>query len=170
MIAVAVVGIVAAVAIPAYEKHVYRTKAAKVILVLDKIRAALAGLEAETGKSIGKDILIRTDAFTGQQEILYTIRSSNQTGSISGLANADLNLKGLGVAMGVLSGWAPANQAGQYQITLAWSVSNPGVTTTQQQARQLVLATHDVMQARAYKSQIGSSFATLNFSLHEPGP
>ncbi|MFZ4479782.1 MAG: pilin [Rhodoferax sp.] len=165
MITIAIVGVLAAVAIPSYERYSYRAKAAEVVLVLDKIRTALAGIESETARTIGKDMLIRTEA-TGKRELLYTMRSNSRTGSISGVSNDDLDLKRLGVEISVLSGWANTDQAGQYKITLAWVTTGRSITASQQQARQLVLATLDVMRAHAYKSQIGSSFATLYFSLH----
>ncbi|MBK7005273.1 MAG: prepilin-type N-terminal cleavage/methylation domain-containing protein [Burkholderiales bacterium] len=59
MIVTAIVGILASLAVPAYQAYVYRAKAAEVILVMDKIHGVLAGLQAETGTTLGRPVMVQ---------------------------------------------------------------------------------------------------------------
>ena len=59
MIAVSIIGILAAIAIPAYQKYIYRAKAVEVIEALDRIKEELALLQAERG-TISEKIGVRS--------------------------------------------------------------------------------------------------------------
>jgi prepilin-type N-terminal cleavage/methylation domain-containing protein len=101
MVTVSIIGILAAIAIPSYQKYIYRAKAAEVIMVLDKIRTALALVEAQHG-SIGDKILV-TDA--GIKGHLWQPVGSKVPGiPIPGLGHNTLDLPKLGIKIVVQSG------------------------------------------------------------------
>ncbi len=154
MMVTAIIGILAAIAVPSYQGYIYRAKAAEIVLVLDKIRTALSSLEADTGMNMGTQLLVYSDS-VGVTYRPFNMSSSSK--AIPGINANDLDLKHLGVNVALQSGYANTNKSGQYKVSLN-ADSTP-------QARQLVLATHDIMQAHTYKNQIGTGYASLYFSL-----
>jgi prepilin-type N-terminal cleavage/methylation domain-containing protein len=179
MVAIAILAILMAVALPSYQKYAYRAKASEVILAMDKIRVALANVEAQTGKSIGKDLMVLTDYdAAGKPFVFYRASvdlsspgSNPQLTKVTGIESADLELDRTGIYLMVTAGYANTNQPGQYKIDLFWSWRSPGqaavgTSASLEQARQTALAALDVSKAHSYRSSNGSNFANLYFSLH----
>lgn len=176
MIVVSIIGILASIAIPSYQAYIYRAKATEVILVMDKIKTALAGLQAETGASVGSPIRLNTPG--GLQDLnartlTYCIVGSQgfcpagSGGIVSGVIGKDLTFKQFGIYMSVTAGYANSDKPGQYKISLEEDTSvtagNPALKTT---AQQIMLAVHHVMQPHAWRATIGSGLVQLYFNMN----
>jgi prepilin-type N-terminal cleavage/methylation domain-containing protein len=166
MIVTAIIGILAAVAVPSYQAYVYRAKAAEVILVMDKIHTVLAGLQAETGATLGKPTLVQPNLSTSnlpaEVALLYCIRPAGQGSCsdrkpIAGLSKAELSFAHLGISLSVSSGLDPySHAAGQYWVSVvenyAQTRNNPALKRT---AQQTILAVHHIMQPHTYRNRVG---------------
>ena len=93
MMVTAIIGILAAIAVPSYQGYIYRAKAAEIVLVLDKIRTALSSLEADTGMNMGTQLLVYSDS-VGVTYRPFNMSSSSK--AIPGINANDLDLKHLG--------------------------------------------------------------------------
>lgn len=176
MIVISIIGILASIALPSYQAYVYRAKASEVVLELDKIKTVLAGLQAETGTTIGSAIRLFGNTDNPQDlsapALLYCINDprggcSTKGKVVAGLARGELLFKHLGVELSISSGFINANAPGQYKIYVMENSSvtngNPGLSTT---AKQIILAVHHVMQPHAWRSTIGRGDAQLYFNLN----
>ena len=165
MIVVAIVGSLASIAIPSYQAYVYRAKATEVIFVLDKIRTVLGEIDAQQG-SLGDKVRLDWSSSTSLP-LQACERATGKCRPVAGLTQSDLNLQQLGVRISVLSGWANTEKAGQYKISLEWTPPSSGTAASPLvvTSRQIVLATHHVMQPHAYKDSIGTYGANLYFTL-----
>ena len=162
MIVTAIVGILASLAVPAYQAYVYRAKAAEVILVIDKIHTVLAGLQAETGATLGKPLQITPNLDSSKNRVTYPmaycIRPVGNTSCgdlkpLTGLTRAELTFTHLGVDLSVSSGVDPFSQkAGQYKVSVnednARTRSSLALHVT---AQQTILAVHHIMKPHTYK-------------------
>ncbi len=170
MISISIVATLASLAIPSYQQYVYRAKAAEVVLVLDKVKTALAGVEANRGP-LGSVVGVHT-SYSGNSPdtFLYSFlkevgkgNSSNMV--IPGIDRSELDRRNSGLQMIIESGFLNVNQPGQYKVMLYWSdvtnggpVGSPGSVTN---ARQIALAVRDVMEPHAYKTRIGADNVVL---------
>lgn len=165
MIATAIVGILAAFAVPSYQAYVYRARAAEVILEIDKIHTVLAGLQAETGSSVGRPIQIAANRYGSKVSesypLTYCIRpaTSSSCGDLkplAGLTKVELVFPKLGVSLNVGAGLDPFNsKAGQYKVSVLEEISltrhNPALHVT---AQQTILAVHQIMKPHTYRDRI----------------
>lgn len=170
MITISIIGILASIAIPSYQKYIYRAKAAEVVLELDKIKTVLAGVEANRGP-LGSAVGIHTSyAGTSPDSFLYSFLIEGGKGNasnmaISGLDRAELERKKLGLQIALESGFFNSNKPGQYKVILYWSDAEKGGpiggTESTASARQIALAVREVMEPHAYKTRIGSDSVTI---------
>ncbi len=175
LVVVSIIGILAAIAMPLYQKYTYRAKATEVIVVLDKIKTVLALTQADRGATLGSQLVIADDK-NGLTSLLKqpggVVRGSMK--SIPELTFADLKLEQLGITLDVASGYASTSGPGQYQVTMHWPYGAGAATDEQkkraQNARQIVLAVVDIMEQFAYKVDRGSSSASLYLTLGGPAP
>lgn len=182
MIVTAIIGILASLAVPSYQAYVYRAKAAEVVLEMDKIHTLLAGLQAETGTTLGRPIKIipnLTGADAAQNPFIYCLLpgagSCTSYKPLTGLGQPELNFAHLGVTLNLGSGADPfSNKAGQYKVSVNENYNltrnNPALRIT---AQQTILAVHQIMKPYTYKdmlridSRSGSSvylYMTMNGS------
>ena len=173
MIVTAIVGILASLAVPSYQAYVYRAKAAEIILVMDKIHGVLAGLQGETGATLGRPIIVQPNltewknpaASAFQYCLLPAGRGScPDLKPLSGLTNAESGMGHLGVRLNVYSGTDPFNHGtGQYKVSVSednqLTQSNPALRVT---AQQTILAVHHIMKPHTYRDRldINKSFST----------
>jgi prepilin-type N-terminal cleavage/methylation domain-containing protein len=160
MMVLAITGILAAIAIPSYQAYIYRAKATEVILVLDKIKTVLSGLQVERGAQLGSDLSLKTEL----NQVLWAKRGDTAFAVIPELSKADLDLARLGIKLTIQSGLSGTLQPGQYQVSIRWSFppADPALSLS---SRQIALATADVMERNAYRVDRGSILANLYFNL-----
>lgn len=167
MMVVAVTGILVMIALPSYQSYLYRAKAAEVVLVLDKIRTVLAGLQSERGATLGTELKVTTGGWE-----VHSFLASQGQGSMSKVAElgqAELSHPRLGVEVAVNSGWYNNNQPGQYKVSLSWVPSGPGREALAASSRQVALAVAQIMKPHAYLVTTGSTETSLYFRLPEMG-
>lgn len=164
MIVTAIVGILASLAVPSYQAYVYRAKAAEIVLVMDKIHGVLAGLQAETGTTLGRPIMVQynrdSKAPDAPAYATCTIApSANSCGDwkpLPGVTHAEVTFKHLGVELSLASGIDPFSHApGQYKVSISedhtQTRGNPSLHVA---ARQTVLAVHHIMQPHTYRAVV----------------
>jgi prepilin-type N-terminal cleavage/methylation domain-containing protein len=158
MIVTAIIGILASLAVPSYQAYVYRAKAAEIILVIDKIHGVLAGLQAETGTTVGSPIAIQPNLRTAEPAFTYCVKPAG-AGScpdikpLAGLSGAEIAFPHLGVSLNVGSGMDPfTRKVGQYKVSVNEDYNltskNPSLRMA---ARQTILAVHHIMKPHTYK-------------------
>jgi hypothetical protein len=148
----------ASLAVPSYQAYVYRAKAAEIILVIDKIHGVLAGLQAETGTTVGSPIAIQPNLRTSEPAFTFCVKpaaggSCRDSKPLGGLTKAELAFPHLGVSLNVGSGMDPfTGKEGQYKVSVNedynLTAKNPALRTV---ARQTVLAVHHIMKPHTYK-------------------
>ncbi len=168
MITVSIVGILASIAIPSYQAYVYRAKAAEVVLVLDKLKTVLVGLEAETGKAITSGDLYVVTAKGKPTDPALEACSQPKGGPITCVPVASLSagefaFPKLGLTMSVTSGMFGSTGTGQYTVYIDWGGSGQAL---QGAAKQTALAVMHIMEPHARKVKEGSYSAHLYLSLH----
>lgn len=143
---IAIVGILAAIALPSYQTYIYRAKAAEVIVVLDKLHTVLAGFQSEKGM-IGTQYCVRNTS-KGDAGLQYVSNSLlTDKGDIPGMTRAELTVARVGVRISIASCSTDAYSAGQYVVIL--QPAHPAAST---QERQVILAVQQVMKSQAYKT------------------
>ena len=182
MMVVACIGILAALALPSYRAYLYKAKAAEVILVLDKARTVLATLQAETGSTIGRPLIVSFNqkAFSSGDPamtacVLPASQMSCGTGTeqvVAGMSLGELRFPHLGVYVGISAGDSYMTKApGQFKVSVSEDGSvtqgNPALRET---ARQIVLAVHQELKPAAYATKVGTSWAYLYFNLSGSKP
>lgn len=175
MITLSIIGILASLATPFYQAYVYKAKASAVIVEMDKIRTVLAGVQAESGNTLGDPIRLmpNPDSRSDPNAPAYAycvVTQGSCKGKhvvIGGLAKAELRFKQLGVYLDVSSGYVNADKPGQFKISLT---EDPAVTNGNHElrnsARQIILAVSQVMNPHTYRNTIGSSWAYMYFNLN----
>lgn len=164
MIVTAIVGILASIAVPSYQAYVYRAKATEIILVMDKIHGLLAGLQAETGTTLGRPIMIQfnRDSKAPDAPAYATCNkppTANSCGDwkpLPGVTHAEVTFKHLGVELSLASGIDPFSHApGQYKISISEDhTQTRGKPSLHIVARQTVLAVHHIMQPHTYRAVV----------------
>ena len=162
-----ILGILVMIALPSYQAYLYRAKAAEVVLVMDKIRTVLSGLQSERGAALGTDLKVTTggwevNAYLASQGFASATR-------VTELGQAELSHQRLGVELSVSSGWYNTNAPGQYKVAISWIPSGIGRDDRATASRQVALAVYEVMKPHAYLGTIGSTEAALYFRLPEIG-
>lgn len=152
MMVIAIIGILAAIALPSYQTYIYRAKAADVVVVLDKIRTVLAAFQVERGTLVTQQCL-HTEANSGANNpaLIGSSLLTRQQKPIDGITQSDLILSPLGIRLMVASCVTDTQAAGQYVVIIRPMVASD---TT---ARQVALAVQHVMQAQAYKTMASST-------------
>lgn len=174
MIVTAVVGILAALAIPSYQAYVYRAKAAEIILVMDKVHTVLTALQAETGATLGKPIVLGDNTKDRKDmsapALTYCIhvqgRCSGGFQVVPGLSRGELIFTKLGVELSVSSGYHNVSEPGQYKIAVleSWNMvqHDPALLET---ARQIKLAVLNTMKPYTYLNSISYGDVYLYFNV-----
>ena len=170
---IAIIGILAAIALPSYQAYVYRAKAAEVLVVIEKIHMVMATLQAEAG-TLGSTLQVaKNDSATqdGDPALVYFVKKKGATPSpIAGLTRSDLNLKNLKISINVYSGSHPAYmQPGQYKVGLSVDYSSTSSAANAikltpaeiRTATQILLAVHHIMKSATYKSTASSDGASV---------
>lgn len=162
MIVTAIIGILASLAVPSYQAYVYRAKAAEIIAVIDKIHTVLAGLQAETGETLGTPLHISPNLDSSKNPatypMVYCLRPAgtprcSDLKPLTILTRPELTFAHLGVDLSVSSGVDPFSQkAGQYKVSVnedhTRTRNNPALHVT---AQQTILAVHHIMKPHTYK-------------------
>lgn len=161
MIVLAIVGILASIALPSYQKYTYRAKAVAVIQVVDQIRTQLATFQAETG-IIGKQYCVFSEygLVSDEPAIRYYPKINGGIKPMAGITNRGMRLDSLGVEIAVRSCSGNTQEAGQYGVSVK-PLHNSDVN-----AQQVALAVRDAMQRQTYKTTVASGAAvSLYFQL-----
>lgn len=183
MIVTAIVGILASLAVPSYQAYVYRAKAAEVVLVMDKIHGVLAALQAETGATLGRPVMVefnRDSSAPDSPALAYCIKlpaTTSCTGwkPVAGLSKSEISFKHLGVDLSIISGVGPFDRGtGQYRISVLEN-HTPGSTPAQHgAAKQIVLAVHHIMKPHTYRDTLSvtpkDASASLYFNMNGTRP
>lgn len=162
MIVTSIIGILASIALPSYKAYVYRAKAVQVVEVIDKVHTVLAGFQSEKGV-LNQQYCLHAQSLSTPDTpaIEYSaVSSTRERGAVQGLTQADTTLAALGLRVYVASCAYGAYSAGQYIVMVR------PIHVLDLQARQLALATRDVMQSQAIKTTATSTgTVTLLFQL-----
>ena len=160
MMGIAIIGILAALALPSYQSYVYRAKAAEVILMLGKINTVLSDLQAEEGATLGIPLGLsrRTNAQPDEAALEFCRRKGSVCQDfrpVAGLNTSEISqLERLGFMVSVSSGTSATSLPGQYKIGLNVDHGANSSPELRAQAQQIVLATEHVMKSATYKSTI----------------
>ncbi len=178
MIVTAIVGILASVAVPSYQAYVYRAKAAEIVLVMDKIHVVLAGLQAETGATLGKPLNVQPNLGPAANALVYCVRPAGSNSCrglqpLTGLTKAETAFAHLGVNLNVYSGTDPFNhEAGQYRVSVtedhSLTQNSPALRVT---AQQTIAAVHHIMKPHTYRDRldINKSYSTVALYMNMNG-
>ena len=167
MIVIAIIGILAAIALPSYQTYVIKAKAADVVSVLEKLRTVLAAFQAENG-SLNTQYRVYSptnppaggSALMGGECKNGILQTGTSTKNLPGMSHEDLNLTNLGIRVVLASCVSGANAPGQYQVLIK------PIHASDTQARQVALAVHHTMKSQTYKADASSlSFVTLFFQI-----
>jgi prepilin-type N-terminal cleavage/methylation domain-containing protein len=163
MIVTAIIGILASVAVPSYQAYVYRAKAAEIILVMDKIHGVLAGLQGETGTTLGRPMMVqfnRDSSAPNAPALAYCIKPPTANSCsiwkpVAGLTNGEISFKHLGVNISIISGVGKFDgDPGQYKISVSEDHA-PGTSPSQHRAaKQIVLAVHHIMKPHTNRDML----------------
>lgn len=157
MMAIAIVGILAALALPSYQAYLYKAKAADVILLLDRLHTVLAGFQAETG-TINTQYCVHDSSSAStavRSALLYSeVRtrsggsaySANEKKEVSGLNREELLPANMGIKIYISSCVNDADSAGQYLVILM------PLKSSDHQARQLTAAVLHTLKSQTYKT------------------
>ena len=95
MIVVAIIGILAAVALPAYQDYTVRAKVSEVILAASSAKVAVAEAAQTNNSMDSTSIAVTTQASKFVASVGYT--GSGSTGTITAIAQGDSKIAGAGV-------------------------------------------------------------------------
>lgn len=155
MIVIAIIGILAAIALPSYQTYVIKAKAADVVSVLEKLRTVLSGFQADTGSINGQyHVYSPSNRTPGGSALMYReCKDGKILGTakeLPGMSRDDLKLTNLGIEV-VVASCSGNEKPGQYQVLVI------PIRHSDTQARQVALAVAHIMQGVAYKTHITSS-------------
>lgn len=185
LIVVAIIGILLGVAVPAYQRYVYRAEAAALVLKMDRLRGALTELEATTGLRVGRDLkiwvnsgVVVTHAVGASQStdlgsaatraVVWCSVRSDQPGAcsaghsqpVTGISAADLEFPALGIRLVPAAG---SNAAGRdlegFMLSVLFTPLNVHGT-------QVAHAFIDLMRPYTERMLEGSRAAALTFRLN----
>jgi len=142
MIVVAIIGILAAVAIPAYQDYITRAKLVKVAGAVDPIKLAIADFAQENGLAAVPDADSATANVGWSSLGLVNAATTTEVSSIvvtatTGVITATLQNISTGLN-GATVIWTPTLNTGQTQMT--WAVTNTAVAAADQALVNKVLA------------------------------
>ena len=105
MIVVAIVGILAAVALPAYQDYTVRAKAAEVILAMDPAKVAISEAVQSYGgvMPLGTSVSFSNPSTKFVKSVGYTY-GNPQSGTITATGQGDTNLSGTVLLNGAIDG------------------------------------------------------------------
>ena len=103
MIVVAIIGILAAVALPAYQDYTVRAKATEVILAMDPAKLAVteAFQSGDGTMPANASVSFTSPSSKYVKSVIYT---GGTSGTITATAQGDTNLSGTVLLVGVISG------------------------------------------------------------------
>ena len=109
MIVVAIIGILAAVALPAYQDYTVRAKVSEVILAASSAKVTVAEAAQANGSMLDTSISVATQASKYVASVGYSSASST-TGTILAIATGEPKITGAGVQfVGTLAGNGQVN-------------------------------------------------------------
>lgn len=172
MMVIAIIGILAALALPSYQAYLYRAKAAEVIVMIDKIQTVLSGLQSEEGASLGSALGIskRSSSQAGDAALDFCRRNGQScpdSKPVAGLNKSEISqLERLGFDVSISSGTSATSKPGQYKIGLNLRYGAQDDPKVRAEGRQIALATEHVMKAATYRSTVlGDGSVGLYFQL-----
>jgi prepilin-type N-terminal cleavage/methylation domain-containing protein len=156
MIVVAIIGILAAIALPSYQTYIIKAKAADVVSVIERLRTVLASFQAENGPlNTPYYVYSPSNPPAGSSPLLYRecIKGKQQgvPKELGGISHDDLTLSNLGVRIYIGSCSTSANSPGQFQVLII------PIQHQDTQARQVAIAVSHLLEKQAYKTLISSS-------------
>lgn len=145
MIVIAIVGILAGIALPSYQKYVYKAEATAIVENIALIKERLALLQADTGKSLTTDLSVTTVGDSSGRHLEYgpaTKNATQTTGTISGIGTAQLLNKhsGIGIEVMTMPSGILSTRSGLYYIKLHLRSSDPCAVKTKASSPALVAA------------------------------
>lgn len=172
MIVLSIIGILASIALPAYQGYIYRARAAEVVEVLDKLHTVLSTHQSEVGvlnrgNCIESMVNNRSATANGAGMQYYLLPRSplpKQGKDVSGMTRGELMLNKLGIKIEPTSCHGSSAQ-GQYMVSLS---PLSGLTPDNKaRAKQVILATLQIMKRNAIGSSSVASmgWVTLTFQL-----
>lgn len=184
LMAIAIIGILVSLGIPSYQRYVYRAEATELVLKVDRLRSALAELEASTGMKIGSQLYLGVRAGDGastavgqpnptpaEHVLVWCPLSGGRSCGrsvlaqpVSGIASGDLELARLGIRLSVNAGGyaGAATSPGTFLLSVVFPAGNPHGT-------QVGHAFVDLIRPHAQSVLVGSQAAILQIPLHAPG-
>jgi prepilin-type N-terminal cleavage/methylation domain-containing protein len=162
---IGIIGILTTIAMPSYQRFIYRAEVTEVILLMDKIQTVLSELQSELPGSIGSDYTILPMPPTDPSDpaLQYYAKPSGARYPITGLTMDEivLNLRAkFGFQLILTSGISRRTVSpGRYKISIAYG-SNADPET-----RQYALAIFDIMAPQAEYSSKGRTAISLTFKL-----
>lgn len=132
MITVAIIGILAGIALPMYQKYVYKAEASVIVENVAAIKERLALLSVETGLGLTTGLSVNTVCDSSGRHLEYSsvAKSTPQfTGKISGIGNSQLLNKdfAIGIEVFTMPESAFGAKSGLYRIKLHLASSDPCV-------------------------------------------
>lgn len=171
MITLAILGILASVAFPAYQGYLYRARAVELVLEIDKIRTALNILEDQSNQEIGNTLGMQTFIGAVPPIRLVTITGAHSTccaRQFAAISREELRRPDLGLDMTLTAGLTRGAKPGAFEVTLSWHPSVTGYSAEQAaQGKQTALALLEIMQPHTLQSWVGST--ALSFQLNVRG-
>lgn len=182
MMVVAIIGILAGLAVPAYQTYIYRAKAVEIIEMIDELHTGLLTVQAETGKMFSQELkLFTATGVTGTvhsggttlppisrlSSILYKDRSlmpNSEPYEVPGLTGEDLIRLSEKTGLTFIANTASnlCAKPGQYAVYLVWARAAPEKKAS---AQQLALAVQHVMKPNTYYSKTTALDVELFFQL-----
>jgi prepilin-type N-terminal cleavage/methylation domain-containing protein len=185
MVAMSIIGILAAIALPSYQKYLYRAKAVEVVEVIGQIHSILAeqnsvgtGLQGATTevRTLTKgdhalELCLHIPPTCSGTPVVCT-SNPNACSPIAGMAPEGLEFPHLGMHIYVASGTNSTSNPGEYMVALSRGDRfGQGGTKLNKTATQINLAVHDVMRVHAYKTTVTrSGTVALYFNLNHGKP
>jgi len=138
MIVVAIIGILAAVAIPAYQDYITRAKLSKVAGAIDPIKTAIADFSQDNGLAAVPAATTATMGSAGWTSLGFAGATGGATltnevslitvGAGTGAITATTNNLGTSIPTGTTITWTPTLGAGGSQMT--WGITTSLASTT----------------------------------------
>ena len=97
MIVVAIIGILAAVALPAYQDYTVRAKVSEVILAASSAKVAVSEAAQANGSMDAASISVATQSSKYVASVSYANGANGSTGVITAVAQGDNSINGKGV-------------------------------------------------------------------------
>lgn len=165
---VAIIGILAGLAVPAYQTYIYRAKAVEIIQFIDRLRSGMLEVQAETHLMFPTEISLVTSQ---DKELAFDYATMvgntyNHIGTVPGLTKSELaafqSKTGLNFSATTVN--FRCRTPGQYAVYLLFGRDQ--LTPAQKAgAKQLALAAKHVMLPQTYHTAIDNYAVTLYLTL-----